>query len=190
MHPSGCVSPRQGPKNWDISHQIALFQKFGPFRQPWCHSIFCYRIFLDLSLPESQSTRSQLHLDSFSSRSDHRVARYSRFCEITFGKGACPIHCNLPRCCAIKYCCSTEKAISVSTSHMVFSRMANAPFRACDPQQGRTSRFQNHNLHILNTIWTACHQDLTTGLRDIQDFVKTNWKIRMPFWLQFAPLLC
>ena len=30
MHLSRCVSPRQGPKNWDISHQRALFQKFGP----------------------------------------------------------------------------------------------------------------------------------------------------------------
>ena len=54
----GAWAPRQGPKNWDISHQIALFQKFCPFCRPWRHSIFCYRIFLDLSLSESQSTRS------------------------------------------------------------------------------------------------------------------------------------
>ena len=37
-----------------------------------------------------------------------------------------------------------------------------------------TSRVQNHNLHVLNSIWTAFHQDLTTGSRDIQDFVKKN----------------
>ena len=52
-----------------------------------------------------------------------------------------------------------------------------------------TSRFQNHNLQGLNLIWTAFHQDLTTGPRDIQDFVKKKRKMRMPFSLQFAPLL-
>ena len=35
-----------------------------------------------------------------------------------------------------------------------------------------TSRFQNHNLHGLSSSWTAFHQDLTTGPRDIQDFVQ------------------
>ena len=30
--PLWCVSPRQGPKNWAISHQWALFPKFGQFR--------------------------------------------------------------------------------------------------------------------------------------------------------------
>ena len=111
-----------------------------------------------------------------------------------------------PAVVLIKYCCSTEKAISVSTSHMVFSWRANAPFpvpfapvRAQKSEISRTrlhfsknlvhfadlgpiqcfatefswtSRFQNRNLQGLNSIWAAFHQDLTTGPRDIQDFVK------------------
>ena len=35
-----------------------------------------------------------------------------------------------------------------------------------------TSRFQNHNLQGLVSIWAAFHQDLTTRPRDIQDFAK------------------
>ena len=58
MFLSRCVSPRQGPKNWAISHQKPLFQKFCQFCQPWSHAFSSYRIFLDLSLSESQSTWS------------------------------------------------------------------------------------------------------------------------------------
>ena len=35
-----------------------------------------------------------------------------------------------------KYCCSTKKAISVSTSHMILSQRANAPFRVREPPAG------------------------------------------------------
>ena len=176
MHPFGCVSPRQGPKNWAISHQKALFQKFGPFRQPVYRSFSSYRIFPDLSSSKSESACKKLQIGSFSAKSVE------------------------------KYCCSTKKTISVSTSHKVFSWRANAPFRVREPPAGPkklsyispdgtfpknfvnfanlnasrsratefswTSRFQNHNLHGLSSSWTAFHQDLTTGPRDIQVFVQ------------------
>ena len=51
-------------------------------------------------------------------------------------KNKCPFRLNLPRCCAVKYCCSTKKAISVSTSHMVFSWRITAPFQVREPPAG------------------------------------------------------
>ena len=51
-------------------------------------------------------------------------------------------------------------------------------FANLDPSRSRatefswTSRLQNHNLHGLSSSWTAFHQDLTTGPRDIQVFVQ------------------
>ena len=77
-------------------------------------SFSSYRIFLDLSLSESQTMISKLHRGRFSQRSDHRDARYSRFCEIIFGKSGTPFEHDLPWRCAIKCCCRTALRCSPS----------------------------------------------------------------------------
>ena len=54
----GAWAPGRAQKN-EISLTRWHFSKnLVEFCQPWLHSIFCYRIFLDLSLSESQSTWS------------------------------------------------------------------------------------------------------------------------------------
>ena len=63
--------------------------KFGAFPKPWPQSFSGCRIFLDLSLSESETTYKNLGIGSFSSKSDHRSARYLHFCENIFRKRAC-----------------------------------------------------------------------------------------------------
>jgi len=57
-------------------------REWGPFSKPWPCSISGYRIFLDLSLSESETACLNLYFGCFSQKSDHRRARYHHFCEI------------------------------------------------------------------------------------------------------------
>ena len=150
MHPSGCVSPRQGRKKWVWAHQKALFQKFGVFCRPWIRSIFCCKIFLDFSLPESHTMLPELHLDSFSSKTDHGAARYLRFCENIFGKCAKHIRHDLPRRCAIKYGCKTALRSSPSLLAIWFCSQGRMHPSGCvSPRQGRKNCVWAHSGALL-----------------------------------------
>ena len=137
MHPSGCVSPRQGRKNWVWVHQRSLFFKFDAFRRLWSRSFLSYRIFLDVSLAPSESSCKKLQIESFSTKSLDWISRYHHFCQTKTSKNRLTLSPQFSSLVVLeKYCCSTEKAISVSTTHMVLLWRANAPFRVRKPPAG------------------------------------------------------
>ena len=95
------------------------------------------RIFLDLSLSESETTCLYLGLGRFSLRSDLGIARNLDFCEIIFGKSANPFRLNFPACCSIKYCCKTEKRnLRLYKLCALSYSGANAPVRVREPPAG------------------------------------------------------
>ena len=116
-----------------------------------------------------------------------------------------------PAVVPIKCFSSTEKAISVSTSHMVFSWRANAPFRVREPPAGpkklvhfanpytarsraiefsQTSRLQNLNLHTKSFRLEASQRNLTTGPRDIAIFVKIFFENPQATFATICPACC
>ena len=131
-HLSGCIGPRQGrqklskvlaestfPKIWEkftLTNQVlpevrkvgkssiqrTILENGSLLPRPCPRSFSGCRIFLDLSLSESETTHRNLHPGRFSCKSDLRSARYLHFCENMFGKSTYHFRCDLPRCCSIK----------------------------------------------------------------------------------------
>ena len=121
-----------------------------------------------------------LQIGSFSAKSDHRSSRYLHFCENIFRKSACTFEVNLPRCCANKELLfDRESNLRLYEPYLTRWHFSENLFHFANlgliqslaTEFSWTSRFQNHNLNGLSSSWTAFHQDLTTGPRDIQDFV-------------------
>ena len=130
MHPSGCVSPRQGPKNWAIFHQIALFQKFGPFRQSWAIGNFCYIDRFEDLTPPHWSYNLFVGQGTILANSVDWAARYSHL------KGAKRIN-NILRS-KIKFPLRTYYSSSRKgfPSHVIIPLEANAHFRVREPPAG------------------------------------------------------
>ena len=107
------------------------------FRRPWSGSFSSCRIFLDLSLSESETTCLYLGLGRFSLNSTEDHVRYLNFCEIIFRKCANPFRLNFPACCSIKYCCKTEKRnLRLYKLCALSYSGANAPVRVREPPAG------------------------------------------------------
>ena len=129
-----------------------------------------------------------------------------------------------PAVVPIKCFSSTEKAISVCTSHVILSWKANAPFQVREPPaEPQKLRYLSpegtfpKNLSILPTLAPAVLElqnfpgplafRITIymvlapagqlfikiwpqGREIFKILCKKNWKMRMHFWSEFAPLLC
>ena len=131
--------PRAGPKKLSLNSPETTFLKFGAFRRLWSRSFLSYRIFLDLSLGPSESSckkASDWKLLNEILKLDFEI---SPFLSKKKSKNRLTLS---PQSASLvvleKYCCSTEKAISVSTTHMVLLWRANAPFRVRKPPAGPT----------------------------------------------------
>ena len=92
----GSEPPAGPPKFKQVSTYACAAPKSGAFPKPWPQSFSGCRIFLDLSLSESETTCKNLEIGSFSSKSDLRIARYLYFCEKKSGKCATPFEHDLP----------------------------------------------------------------------------------------------
>ena len=148
---------------------------WGHFPRPWPQSFSSCRIFLDLSLSESQTSTSQLELVQFSAKSTEDRLRYLNFCEIIFAKSVDLLQHDLPQLCAIKYCSSSTESVSVSTSHFPIFDVTQpdlAAARSRAVEFSWTSRFQNLKPRPLSLSWYNSQQNQTIIGRDILIFVK------------------
>ena len=130
MHSSGCVRPRQGPKNWAIFHQITLFQNFCPISKFWPIGNFCYLDKLEDLTPPNWSYNLFVGQGAFSANSVDWAARFSHL------KGAKRPN-NILRS-KIKFPLRTYYSSSKKgfPSHVIIPLGANAPFRVCEPPAG------------------------------------------------------
>ena len=96
------------------SAQRHFLENGAPDARPWSRSISGYRIFLDLSRSEPETTCLNLDFGSFSRKSTENRARYLYFCEIHSGLSAKHFQLDLSRRCTIKSCCTTARRCSPS----------------------------------------------------------------------------
>ena len=137
MHPSGCVNPRQGRKNWVWAHQRSLFFKFGAFRRLWSRSFLSYRIFLDLSLAPSESSCKKLQIESFSTKSLDWISRYHHFCKKNIEKSPNTFATICLACCSRKVLLfDRESNLRLYWPCGFYSEGPMHPSGCASPQQG------------------------------------------------------
>ena len=119
--PVRVLSPRQGRPNWATLSERALFRKFWSISQTLIPVILGLQNFpgpLALRIWNYMQKSWNWKLLSEILRQDREISSFlwNNFPQIRLALFA-RLH---PALCLEKYCCTTEKAISVSTSHIWF----------------------------------------------------------------------
>ena len=155
MHPSGCVSPWQGRTKMSLGSPESTFPKI------WSISPTYKEVILELqNFPRPLACTIRILMQKASDwKLLSEICRLDLEISLFLSKKTAKIRVSLsPQFASLvvldKYCCSTKKAISVSTSYMVLLWRANAPFRVREPAAGPKKLSLSSPESTLPKIWS------------------------------------